>query len=346
MRKGVWIGCLVVFGLCFLLFLFRGTQPADVVTSTSDGIITNLPSEGTTPVAGPKQESQPRTVGEMAMPFPQPQQPSLPGSGATYEEAVRDWRASIEFYGKVVDEKSNSVSGAQVRFIWTETPLDESQEWSTETDVQGLFSIQGKSGPTLQVEIYKEGYYTSRATPTSFHYALADDIFHPDASNPVTFILQKRREGDSLIHVGGTGLHSMRDFMLSLDGQATEVSLWDGHITQNGEGDLKVNFRVGAPLQEHSTRTAWECEVVVPGGGLVQANEEFPFFAPDQGYRQSDYITTATNWTREIERQYYVKLPTGIYGRVRLRILGSSKRPYFRLESFLNPSGSRSLEPR
>ena len=86
--------------------------------------------------------------------------------------------------------------------------------------------------------------------------------------------------------------------------------------------------------------------MTVPGGGLIQTDEEFPFLAPESGYQEFDqWNVGATNWTESLDKQYYVKLRDGNFGRVKLRVIGVPGRADFRMESFLNPSGSRNLEP-
>jgi hypothetical protein len=138
----------------------------------------------------------------------------------------------------------------------------------------------------------------------------------------------------------------MRDFLLAADGKPTEVSLRDGRLTPAGQGDLKVEFQAGPPLDNFPSRISWQCQVMIPGGGLVQTDEEFPFLAPENGYQEFDqWNVGATNWTETLDKQYYVKLRDGNFGRVKLRVIGVPGRAFFRMESFLNPSGSRNLEP-
>src|SRR5947199_403596 len=78
----------------------------------------------------------------------------------------------------------------------------------------------------------------------------------------------------ALIHNAGIGLHTMRDFLLSADGKPTEVSLRDGRLTPAGQGDLKVEFQAGPPLDSFPSRISWQCRVTIPDGGLIQTGEE------------------------------------------------------------------------
>ena len=149
-----------------------------------------------------------------------------------------------------------------------------------------------------------------------------------------------------MIHISGIGIHTMRDYLLAADGKPTEVSLRDGRLAPVGQGDLKVEFQAGPPLDQFPSRISWQCRVTFSGGGLMETSEEFPFLAPENGYQEFDqWSITSTNWTESLDKQFYVKLRDGNFGRVKLRVIGVSKRAYFRMESFLNPSGSRNLEP-
>jgi hypothetical protein len=258
-----------------------------------------------------------------------------------------DWQKPIEFYGKVLDENSNAIAGASIRFQWADRTENVAANTSTtESDAGGLFSLHGKLGRSLEVWVSKEGYYASHGGYKGVLYSLGNDIYSPDPQNPVIFNLRKKGAPESLIHIAGIGLHTMRDFLLAADGKPTEVSLHDGRLAPAGQGDLKVEFQAGPPLDNFPSRISWQCQVTIPGGGLVQTDEEFPFLAPENGYQEFDQCNVgATNWTETLDKQYYVKLRDGNFGRVKLRVIGVPNRAFFRMESFLNPSGSRNLEP-
>ena len=255
------------------------------------------------------------------------------------------WQAPIEFYGKVVDENSNAVAGVNIHFSWYDIPAKDGERTAdTQSDSEGLFSLQGKHGPSLTVGFSKEGYYSSQRGEMSFNYVMGTDIISPDPQNPVVFNLRKKGTSEPLVHIAGIGLRTMRDYLLAADGKPTEVSLRDGRLAPVGQGDLKVEFRAGDSIAP--SEISWWCQVSVPGGGLMETSEEFPFLAPENGYQEfNKWSITSTNWTETLDKQYYVKLRDGNFGQVKLRVIGVPKRAYFRMESFLNPSGSRNLEP-
>jgi hypothetical protein len=91
----------------------------------------------------------------------------------------------------------------------------------------------------------------------------------------------------------------------------------------------------------------WKLQLSVLNGGLVETDEEFAFQAPQNGYQPSiviDMPATNQNWLGEIRSKYYVQLPDGKYGRIDFYLL-----PYngvFKVQSAINPDGSRNLEPK
>jgi len=253
----------------------------------------------------------------------------------------------LDFYGKVMDEGSNAIAGATVGFAWNKdstNPFVNAGEKTliTQSDPEGLFSLQGERGRFLNIRLSKDGYYTPRPGVWSFKYS-AETRFSPDS--PVVFVLRKKGKAEPLIHITGTGFSAMRDFSLAEDGRPTEVSLRTGQQVAPGQGDLTVEFRAGVPVPEHPSTITWQCRVSIPGGGLVTTDEEYPFKAPEAGYLEFDeWSVGVTNWSGKINRQYYVRLRDGSFGRVNLRVIGVPREAYFRMESFLNPSGPRTLE--
>jgi hypothetical protein len=274
-----------------------------------------------------------------------PVQPRLIDSNTARERFLAEWQAPIDFYGKVLDENSNAIAGASIRFSWSETPLEGGHKTSlTESDTDGLFSLHGQRGASLQVWVSKDGYYTPKPGFRAFNYALTGH-FLPEAQSPVVFRLRRKGAPEPLLRVAGTGLSTMSDYPLSGDGTPTEVSLRDGRQAPIGHGDLRVEVSVGEPLEGSPRRLRWRCRVTIPGGGLVQVNDEFPFLAPQDGYRQTDeWIVDERNRMQAVEKKYYVRLHDGKFGLVTLRVVGTAS-PYFGLSSLVNPSGSRNLEP-
>jgi hypothetical protein len=270
-----------------------------------------------------------------------PTQPTNP----EYEKLLSEWQAPIEFHGKVVDENDIPVEGASATFFWTENPfIDGKGNRSTTTsDSQGLFSLEGARGPSLNVEVGKSGYYQVRSNRTQFQFGIGAEPFRSDASNPMVFHLRKKSKGERLIATtipGFAGIEQLRS-----DGSPVEVDLMQGSRVPAGRGQLKLEF--WRDLTDRKARVYnWRLQLSAPGGGLVGTADEFPFEAPEGGYESAltiDMPATNQPWQPEIRRKFFAKLADGSYGCFEMYLV--SWNGVFTIQSSINPTGSRNLEP-
>lgn len=254
------------------------------------------------------------------------------------------YSAPIAFYGKAQDQNGNPVPGANVRYSALDKFWQPGTKYEGITDVNGFFSIAGIQGAALSVQVSKDGYdRIYNQSDGSFSFGVPHDPQRdrqtPTKDAPTIFVLRKRAEAEPMLRI------SSRQFDVSRQGAPTEVNLSTGKVGPAGQGHLKVECwaeNQGKELYD------WKCRVSVPGGGIVPRNAELDFEAPEDGYAAADEITMTANnpqqrWSREAERQYFLKLADGRYARAKLTIY-TGDRTFFVLESYLNPSGSRNLE--
>lgn len=263
------------------------------------------------------------------------------------EKGLHEWRTPIEFYGLVVDDNTNAVEGVQVQFECNDLSSTGTSTYHTESDTNGLFSIKNISGKLLAVKVRKEGYYSYLPHGAFFNYAGENENFVPDPANAVVFRLKKKGVAESLIHVPEFGLRRMVDFLLTGDGKPVEISLIDGKTKPEGQGDFRVEYWAEPP-QAGSRKFSWRSRVSIPNGGLQPTSDELPFLAPESGYVPADeYVADPESgaWNDEFQKSFFVRLRDGRYARVRIRVIAATRQPYFGVESYLNPTGSRNLEP-
>jgi hypothetical protein len=87
--------------------------------------------------------------------------------------------------------------------------------------------------------------------------------------------------------------------------------------------------------------------LAVPGGGLVRTNEEFAFLAPESGYEPSfeiNMLADRPDWNSQVDLKFYYLLRDGRYGRMTFSMIAGGQH-FCMIDSVLNPSGSRNLEP-
>ncbi len=252
-----------------------------------------------------------------------------------------DWRQPINFWGKVVDENEQPVTGASIHFTWNDTSERGTSNADTKSDGNGFFSLKDRRGKRLYVDVEKEGYYGSReARNSTFEYADPfEGRFTPDANKPVVFHLGKKAGGEPLIC--GEKL-----FGFKADGTQYYLDLIAGKKYTNTpplEWDVAVRFR-------RSEGKIFDWSVVLEGndGGLIETDDEFKFLAPESGYERIEIEKSKDDpkWKTDWGYRFYVKSRGGKnFGRIEAEIIPKySQNAAISMKYCLNPSGSRNLE--
>jgi hypothetical protein len=256
------------------------------------------------------------------------------------EKAQEQWRTPIEFYGKVVDQDTNPVAGAHIDFDCNDTSPTGTSFYNAESDESGLFAIRDIKGKLLGVKVNKAGYYAYQPYGADFYYAGQNQNFVPDAGNPVIFRLKKKGIAERLIRFD-------KGFDVPRDGTSLEVQLANAKAVALGQGDLRVQCWTDDQGKKPGQDYDWKCQITVPGGGLLQRTDNLNFQAPLDGYQPSDVIdmpaSLGNRWTSDVKRNYFLKLADRNYARISFEMIAGGEH-FFRLETFLNPSGSRNLE--
>jgi hypothetical protein len=239
-----------------------------------------------------------------------------------------------------VDENTNPLPGAQVEFDCNDLSPSGTSYYHTQTDTNGLFSINGITGKLLAVKVHKEGYYPFLPFGTNFFYAGENENFVPDENNPIVFYLRKRGNGEALLAV-------KRNYGVPRDGTPVGIDLMAGNAVSGGTGDVVVQCWTEDQGKRAGERYDWHCRLTIPGGGLVPFEEHFPFTAPEDGYAPAAEISMPADradWRAEADLTFFYRLADARYGRMRFSMVAGGHH-FCMIDSFLNPSGSRNLEP-
>jgi len=257
----------------------------------------------------------------------------------------QSWVATpILFYGKVVDEKGNSIPDATVLVSFGDAlGTGEDSKVTEKTDSSGLFVANGH-GIAIVIMVSKEGYYKQRTSDGTFGYVQGSNFApHTDPSDPAIFKLRKMGQVDSLIvtSIGGK---------IGKDGTPFKVDLKSAKKVDTGEGDLKIQcWTNDAGVQVNSNELFdWRCRISVDGGGLIERRGEFDFEAPETGYRPFVEIdmpkTLGNSWRDSITKDLFFRLANGTYGRIQVMLNAGGEQTFY-LNGYLNPKlGSRNLE--
>jgi hypothetical protein len=253
-----------------------------------------------------------------------------------------EWKMPINFYGRVVDESDNPVAAARIEFSWTDLSPAGNSTGTTSSASNGTFSLEGKNGRVLQVDVSKDGFYKVRSERLkSFDYAgfWEASYYEADPAHPIIFHLRHKGAGETL---------SAAEIQppVSADGTPVRVDLLNGgRVSGNGQ----IEIAAVTNTEKYPPRLFdWEASIAVPDGGLVEHDLEFPFEAPGEGYKRKvefNMPANAPDWKRSVEKSYFIRFGTPPkYGRIHIRFNGASQKVF--LNYTVNPSGSRDLEAR
>ena len=255
-----------------------------------------------------------------------------------------EWKTPIKFYGIVLDQNQQPISGVEASMEWTDMSPKGSSEATRTTDANGKFSITGIQGKNLNVRsLKKEGYAEARKTnPHGFEYVgfWEPSYYEPDSNNPVVFHMWKKGASEPMIQRGPTLLGAQND------GTPTSFDLATGRKTTTGSGNIALRITKG---QKANKRFDWTATVEGLGGtGLIESTDEFMATAPADGYQPQWTFSQKTDdekYQSEVQTKFYVKTGDGKYARVEIRIIPEyNETAAVDLTVYMNPSGSRNLE--
>ena len=196
MRKRIWIICVVLWPCAVLFLLRRSRQQHQKTKCPKCEAPTNQPE----PAGTAKKWKRLKVPAFQTAAVSSAAATTQTGRNQFQQRALADWQRPIEFYGRVVDENTNPVAGANITFGWSEQPKQEAaRKATTQSDAAGLFSLHGEHAAGLDVWVGKEDYYASQRGTMGIYLCLTARISHLTLLNPVIFNLRKKGKGESLI---------------------------------------------------------------------------------------------------------------------------------------------------
>lgn len=327
---------LVLILLTLAVWLRRRFSPSVIAPSASIQTQATPAVPSTSPVAEPKLLAKQLPGG-----LPEPSDPRWKDREMMRQiDPNGEWKMPISFYGRVVDQSNDPISEAKVEFSWTDLSPAGSSASATLSDGTGAFSLNGKTGRVLQVDVSKDGYYKHKDERLrSFDYAAfwEENYHQADPNRPIVFHLRKKGGSETLI-VG-----DIRP-TVSPDGAPMRLDLLKGgRISADGQ----VEVAAVTNTEKYPPRAFdWRASIAIENGGLIEHNLEFPFEAPEDGYApqvEFEMSRNAPDWRRSIEKTYFIRFGSPPkYGRIHIRLNGASQK--VSLSYAVNPTGSRNLE--
>jgi hypothetical protein len=340
-------GLLVLLALLVVVWLFRPQLESpqsnvEAAVEEPKGEPERAAIVSTDAVQGNLQPSSPTT-----------NQAAIEQAKATQLQAATDAKnVSVDFWGKVVDEDGQPLSGVwiimRVRKWFYDSnggPGTISSKREATTDARGNFEWTGASGDSLELEsVTKEGYRLSPKTQLGFVYGHDADSFQPAAANPIVIRMWKLTPSDNLVL-----FRTLFGFVP--DGRDYTMDLLANKKSEGEkiEGDLLVRLTRPAKVEPRE-KYDWLVELNGINGGLVEAADEFGYLAPESGYQPKVSIhmkASDADWTDNLTKDFFIRSRGGaVYGLLHLRIRPEyDGRGAIFFETRLNPSGSRNLQP-
>ena len=260
----------------------------------------------------------------------------------TLRQALEQKNVPIDFYGRVIDQDSNSVSGASVKVYirhWklTDDAVSEPIRTDKITDADGRFEIHGVTGDAVDIEaMQKPGYELS---PKFSHSA---GPASGSADNPVVYQMWKTGEKAQLVS-------GNKFWGIVPDGRPYTIDLLLGTKSESGtaSGDLRVAVS-RPPNVSRKDLYDWSFKITPIDGGILETTDEFMYQAPDNGYApeyEFQLKASDTNWTHRVKKDFYVR-SRGRYGRINVEVIARYQNEgVFSVGYAVNPAGSRNLQP-
>jgi hypothetical protein len=250
-------------------------------------------------------------------------------------------KASLNFYGKVIDQDGQPVAEANVQGNAAGFDMQDLQH--TKTDADGLFHFLGLHGTTLEILPQKAGYDYGYDSDTK-RPSKCPTNYVPDPSKPLVFTMWKLHEPEPMEH---SRLHGF----IPYDGTIIRFDSLSGKQDTNGD------FSVSVPRDpydiDYHKRFNWSVTMELANGGFQVTTNLHPYEAPAEGYQSKityEFPTNAPDWTKVMTGLLYFKSKGGqVYGRMRFEIVANYQPPpigvsFFSAEIYANPGGSRNLE--
>lgn len=251
------------------------------------------------------------------------------------------WKMPIKFYGMVLDQFGQPVTGAEVELNWTTvvgTIPDPKKIIFTGSD--GRFVVTDIQGKGITISVSKADYESENDWIQSFEYAaFYQDNFHvPDPNNPVRFHLHKLMGAEPMYEF------QANDEMV-FGGQPVVLDVASGKLGQNG--DFAFSLRLDGRSDQGPDYTLQL--QAQNSAGFILTSERFPFNAPENGYQTTMSIhqkVTDPNYNSRQTFHFYAKTHDGKHGVVwfEVNVPGIGETASCNATIRYNPSGSRNLE--
>ena len=249
---------------------------------------------------------------------------------------------NIRFYGLILDQNDSPVPDIIVHFDARSGYLFEgSGHQRTKSNRDGVFEIRDVVGTGLSInKMEKDGYEFNidgvKDFDTYSRFGESKLWGEYTKDNPFLFRAWKVARN---VYLKTSKANSTYGFKLN--------QLYSMDFTASDKRKVKKEGKHSLDMQvlfKRDESGAWELNLSVPDGGLIETDDLYMNLAPESGYEQS-LVYSGTKDDHMIPKKFYIRSGGRLYGRLDVAI-----RPVMKIgsglgiEHVLNLNGSRNLE--
>lgn len=263
----------------------------------------------------------------------------------------RDHNTPIDFWGKVIDQNENPVSGARAE-ITVDGAMGK-KKYVSYTDKDGLFELLSKRGARIRIKVFSKGYAPTSNSKMGSHVS-ARTIYYatkvmpayapPTRDNPQVFMLRKKNPIANLDHA------QKKRVSISKTGAPQKIGLKiKGKIIE-----VEVRCWSSCPIPFTYDKYDWRAEIQITNGKLLPYNSMNSFQAPQieaplHGYQKVFQVDmpkdTDKTWKAGNVRQrdFWIQFDDGTYAKAHIEI-NTGRKHYVNTEVWYNLDGINNFE--
>jgi len=264
----------------------------------------------------------------------------------------------IVFYGRVVDQYSNSVEDVVVTFNAPQPTgflREQARSNTMRTDKDGFFEVSERTwkikGLLLRiVNISKEGYeFKSSGMNTLFQYDKVLTKCHkPDKNRPILYLIRKKESEQSvLIERNNVSFNFKSNGSSNIRGFDFLESQFTGNISRNNNSVKSPYCDLQAEASLNTNTATWTVTLRACGtnDGVIVSDKKL-YVAPTNGYMREYSFALEDHKTPEKKFIYVSSRNGAIYTRLEIYSVGAmDASAWITAMSTTNPFGDPNLEP-
>ena len=228
------------------------------------------------------------------------------------------------FYGRLEDQANNPVAYAEISAttLFHNGLAKATGRFSTESDANGFFKLDGGRGESLELMPQERGYALASTNNIAFYGQSKPekDRHHPDPNNPVIIKMWKLQ--------GAEPLTTFNDHYKVSFGDSIHFDFVKQTVVPDG-GDIKITINRQPGLVSSDNHPEWSVELeTTKEGGVIEvtpATWATTYWAPVEGYQPRFRLVMSdklpNTWSDNVDASFFVQTRNGgVYTKLSLKV--------------------------